>query len=87
MDTETLDTATASLRWQCRRGMLELDLLLGTFLDKGYAVLTRQAQEDFKRLLALPDPTLYAWLIGQTLPERGPFGDLVAAIRHVLSDA
>ena len=26
----------ARLRWKCRRGMLELDLLLRDFLDSGY---------------------------------------------------
>ena len=25
------------LRWQCRRGMLELDLMLETFVEKRYA--------------------------------------------------
>ena len=28
------------LRWQCRRGMLELDLLLGAFLDQYYLNLS-----------------------------------------------
>ncbi|MHB1672055.1 MAG: succinate dehydrogenase assembly factor 2, partial [Acidiferrobacter sp.] len=28
---------TASVRWRCRRGLLELDLALGRFLEDSYA--------------------------------------------------
>ena len=39
------------LRWQCRRGMLELDLLLNRFLESAYADLSVQQRTDFVRLL------------------------------------
>ena len=43
------------LRWQCRRGMLELDLLFSRFLDIGYADLTDDERADFVRLLGYQD--------------------------------
>lgn len=51
------------LRWQCRRGMLELDLILKAFLDNSYANLTAENQALFERLLNYSDDALYAYLI------------------------
>ncbi|HLQ26399.1 MAG TPA: succinate dehydrogenase assembly factor 2 [Acidiferrobacterales bacterium] len=50
------------LRWQCRRGQLELDLILNDFLERHYAALSEAEQNAFARLLQLPDPTLLQWL-------------------------
>ena len=49
------------LRWQCRRGMLELDLLLTDFLDTRYGSLTPGEQASFNRLLRQSDQTLLTW--------------------------
>lgn len=51
------------LRWQCRRGMLELDLVLQAFLDKNYLNLTPGDQALFEQLLTYSDQELYAYLI------------------------
>jgi antitoxin CptB len=56
------------LRWQCRRGLLELDLLLGGFLERHYPALAPHDQEAFRRLLREPDPRLLAWFQGQERP-------------------
>lgn len=47
------------LRWRCRRGMLELDMLLGRFLDEHYPHLDARQQHDFADLLELDDPELW----------------------------
>jgi antitoxin CptB len=52
------------LRWACRRGMLELDVLLAPFVEQGYDALTLQQQRDFERLLASDDPDLFSWFMG-----------------------
>ena len=52
------------LRWQCRRGMLELDLLLLDFLEQHYLRLNETLQKDFVVLLNYPDQSLQRWLIG-----------------------
>lgn len=53
------------LRWQCRRGTLELDLALTHFLDHGYAALSERERTAFCRLLSESDATLQAWIFGQ----------------------
>jgi len=52
------------LRWACRRGMLELDVLLAPFVEEGYDALSDQQKIDFERLLASDDPDLFAWFMG-----------------------
>ncbi len=54
----------ARLRWRCRRGLLELDLVLARFLQEDYPALGESGRLAFERLLALPDETLLAWLNG-----------------------
>jgi antitoxin CptB len=47
------------VRWRCRRGMLELDIVLGRFIEQHYASLNRAQQAALDRLLDMPDPTLW----------------------------
>jgi antitoxin CptB len=62
------DETLRRLRWQCRRGLLELDLLFGRFLEQRYSALTVEEQGAFQRLLEQPDQALLAWLQGQQEP-------------------
>lgn len=59
----------SKLRWQCRRGMLELDLLLGLFLEQDFDHLPHSEQAIFIHLLTYPDQTLYRWLLEPMLCE------------------
>lgn len=56
------------LRWQCRRGLLELDLLFYRFLTEQYPALSESEQADFCYLLTQPDTELHAWIQGQKQP-------------------
>ena len=57
-----------ALRWRCRRGMRELDLLLIGFLDARYAAASPEEQEAFAQLLDLPDPEIARYLLGHEQP-------------------
>jgi len=46
-------------RWRCRRGLLELDIVLQRFMDRYYTQLDESGLEQFERLLALPDNDLW----------------------------
>ncbi len=70
------------LRWRCRRGMLELDLLLQGFLDNGYVELDEARQNIFNRLLELPDQTLSEYLLGMHEIEEKEFIDVIERIRR-----
>ena len=59
----------ARLRWACRRGMLELDLLFIPFVDDAYDDLTAEQQTTFERLLTEQDPDLFAWFMGHNTCE------------------
>ena len=47
------------VRWRCRRGMLELDIILQRFVDKYYVLLNKTELEHFDTLLNLPDNDLW----------------------------
>ncbi len=52
----------AKLRWQCRRGMKELDLLLENYLANHYLLADEAEQARFAELLTLEDDELFAVL-------------------------
>lgn len=53
------------LRWQCRRGLLELDLILNRFLEQEVETLPADQLLLFKELLGEADTLLLAWVMGQ----------------------
>ncbi|MCC7411231.1 MAG: succinate dehydrogenase assembly factor 2 [Gammaproteobacteria bacterium] len=55
------------LRWRCRRGMQELDLLLGGFLTHDYAGLGADDRARFATLLDTPDPELNDLIVGRSV--------------------
>ncbi|MEJ2424297.1 MAG: succinate dehydrogenase assembly factor 2 [Candidatus Thiodiazotropha sp.] len=70
------------LRWQCRRGMLELDYLFTSFLDRHYRQLEPDMRAAFVELLEYPDPVLHAWCIVGDPPENDRLAKLIRLIRH-----
>ena len=53
----------AKLRWQCRRGMRELDELLVNYLDETFKKSTNSEKQAFRDLLELSDPELVQLLL------------------------
>ncbi|MCC6302587.1 MAG: succinate dehydrogenase assembly factor 2 [Gammaproteobacteria bacterium] len=71
----------ARLRWQCRRGMRELDLLLQGFLDHAYDDAPGAERAAFQRLLDYPDPLLLEYLLGSLAPGDREIRDVIVKIR------
>lgn len=63
-----MSTHMNRLRWRCRRGLLELDVLLRQFLDHRYADLSDSERIAFERLLAEADQSLSDWFSGARPP-------------------
>ncbi len=63
------------LRWHCRRGIKELDILLERYVDERFVKAPQAEQEAFQRLLAEEDGLIYAYCLGQT-----PAPDHLAAL-------
>lgn len=61
----THDPEMARLRWRCRRGMRELDMLLLNYVDSRYSLAEATEQSAFRRLLTTPDPDILALLTGK----------------------
>jgi antitoxin CptB len=71
----------ARLRWQCRRGTKELDLLLQRYLETGYLVADDEEKALFVELLELVDDELLSVLMGELELEPGELKLLVEKIR------
>jgi len=69
------------LRWKCRRGMLELDILLQSFLEHGYEKLDPTDLERFSQLLKYEDNPLFELLMGRMQPADPSFNTLLGMIR------
>ena len=74
-------TELARLKWHCRRGMRELDLLLDGFLENRYHSLPPTERDSFARLLDCPNEALMDWLMEGGLPQDKRLADIVELIR------
>jgi antitoxin CptB len=70
------------LCWHSRRGMLELDLVLGPFVRQHYPILSAADQARYKRLLRCEDQDLFAWLMGRESP---PDEELAVIVEKILA--
>ena len=74
------DPEIGKLRWRCRRGMRELDVLLTRYVDEQYCDAAPAQQEAFRSLLDSQDPLIYAYLMGLEAPPEGTLSDLIERI-------
>lgn len=72
------------LIWRCRRGVRELDVLFGRFLETVYPQLNDQEALDFERLLEVQDPILMDWLFGKSDCDDPALASLIARL-HAIS--
>ncbi len=66
-----------------RRGMREMDLILGGFIDTNTENLTAERIESFEGLLACRDQDLYAWISGR---DKTALADLTDDERSLLAE-
>ena len=70
------------LKWACRRGMLELDVLFEPFVEQAYDELSDQDKAVFRRLVTCDDPDLFAWFMGH---KECPDAELDRMVKFMLS--
>jgi antitoxin CptB len=76
------------VRWQCRRGMLELDALLGDFVEQRYLELDQAQRDCFCKLLEYPDQMLFDYFFGQGVPVDKEVANVIQWIRkHYMPQA
>ena len=71
------------LRWRCRRGMRELDQLMGRYLDRAWAADSEAQRGVFLVLLDTEDDRLWHWFMGHGEPADAELAALVARIRNL----
>ena len=81
---EDSHTEKARLQWRCRRGMLELDLLLQPFVENVYDTLNEKDKYKFHLLLDLQDQELLECLMLQTTPEDESLNDIIKQVRSTV---
>ena len=72
------------LIWACRRGMLELDILLSRFVETHYEKLSDQDKLRFDVLLECEDQDLYNWLVKKIPPESSTSERIIDVILDAL---
>jgi antitoxin CptB len=73
--------ATGLLRWRCRRGKKELDVLLDRFARQVLPQASPGECRVFAELLALPDPLLEGYLLRDEAPAEPHLAQAVGRIR------
>ena len=71
------------LRWLCRRGMKELDLVLTGYLERHYASASASQQAQFRDLLQMQDPDLYNLLLRRGEPNDPELVALLQVLRKL----
>lgn len=73
----------SQLRWHCRRGIKEVDVLLQYYLEHRYPQASLVEQSTFKTLLALPDVQVCAYLMGSQKPTDDLISKLVEKVKQL----
>jgi antitoxin CptB len=75
------DAELRRLAWRCRRGLKELDAMLGRFAREALPRALPEERRLFERLLDLPDPVLAGYLLGGEAPREPELRPLAGRIR------
>lgn len=72
------------LRWRCtRRALLEMDVLLGTFLDKQFSNLSPEQEAAFVELADMEDHDLWPLISGKRECKDAVQAEVVSMLRDV----
>ena len=74
------DVELNRLRWRCRRGLRELDVLLERYLARRWPTAPPARRAAFLALLELPDPELAALCLGRSVTQVAGLAEVVAEI-------
>ena len=70
------------LRWLCRRGMKELDILLESFIQRNQQTLKDGSWPELEALLRNEDDVLWDWIQQPASPEAETYRGVLEEIRH-----
>lgn len=73
----------AKLRWRCRRGTKELDMLTTRYLEHFFASAELDEQQEFAKLLEWQDPLLNRLLMRED-PASNPWQEAIVQKIHTI---
>ncbi|WP_239323551.1 succinate dehydrogenase assembly factor 2 [Snodgrassella gandavensis] len=76
------DNAKRRIRWLTRRGLLELDIILGRFMSQAFDQLSDDDLSAFVALMDLPDPEILALINQSGNCESAQFEPVLEKIRQ-----
>jgi len=82
-----MEELIGKLRWRCRRGMKELDLLTLGYLERYYLTAPTEEQQAFADLLELQDPLLMSYMVGRETPADATTARVVGVMRTLLNNS
>jgi antitoxin CptB len=71
------------IKWHCRRGMLELDLVLERFVERHLDALDRAELDAFRELLTFDDGDLFDMVMGRAEPQNAQLNEVLEKMRSV----
>jgi len=71
------------IQWHCRRGLLELDLVLQRFMDARFDKLNAAEVDEFRELLSYEDNDLLDMVMGRAEPVNTRLNDVLILLRNV----
>ncbi|MGJ8687545.1 MAG: succinate dehydrogenase assembly factor 2 [Spongiibacteraceae bacterium] len=81
------DSEYKRIIWACRRGMLELDLVMVPYVQNRFKVLSAENQQRFIQLLECEDTELFDWFLRKGEPEDADLKIIVDDINAFTSAA
>ena len=77
-----MNIETQRMHWRCRRGLLELDIVLRHFVYHHYEQLAADDLHVFDKLLDCPDNELLDLILGRTQAADAATQQLLEMLRH-----
>ena len=73
------------LRWRCRRGTKELDIVMNRYLNERYETASAEEQASFNALLDIEDPIIFDWLMDKTQAEDANLQALIEILKGIMA--
>ncbi|WP_022951179.1 succinate dehydrogenase assembly factor 2 [Leucothrix mucor] len=73
------------LRWRCRRGAKELDIVMNRYLEQKYETAEASQQQAFNELLAVEDPTIFDLLLERIDAQNDEQQKLLVTLRSIMA--
>lgn len=77
----------SKLKWRCRRGVKELDIVMTHYLENFYTDADEAEQHCFRKVLEIEDPELFAYITGKQFHQDEAMQAMLDSLQHALIKA